>query len=55
MGKSKDVIKKPVYSDIAYDDAFRTMEGECDDVLIPFVNYFFSENYRIINKFKEKN
>lgn len=45
MGKSKDVINKPVYSDIAYDDAFRTMEGECDDVLIPFVNYFFSENY----------
>ena len=29
----------------AYDDAFRTMEGECDDILIPFVNYLFDENY----------
>ena len=29
----------------AYDDAFRTMEGECDDILIPFVNYVFGEHY----------
>jgi hypothetical protein len=29
----------------AYDDAFRTMEGECDDILIPFVNYVFGERY----------
>ncbi len=29
----------------AYDDAFRTMEGECDDILIPFVNYVFGEQY----------
>lgn len=28
-----------VYSDIAYDDAFRTAETKCDDLLIPFVNY----------------
>ena len=29
----------------AYDDAFRTMEGECDDILIPFVNFIFGEQY----------
>ena len=34
-----------IYSDFAYDDAFRTIESECDDVLIPFVNYFHNENY----------
>lgn len=34
-----------IYSDFAYDDAFRTMESECDDILIPFVNYFHNENY----------
>lgn len=32
-------------SNFAYDDAFRTMEGECDDIVIPFVNYVFGENY----------
>lgn len=36
---------KPVYSDIAYDDAFRMMESNCNDILLPFVNYFFGENY----------
>lgn len=35
----------PIYSNIAYDDAFRTMEGNCDDVLISFVNYVFDEKY----------
>ena len=34
-----------IYSDFAYDDAFRTMESECDDLLIPFINYFFDESY----------
>ena len=34
-----------IYSDFAYDDAFRTVESECDDLLIPFVNYFHNENY----------
>ena len=34
-----------LYSDFAYDDAYRTMESECDDLLIPFVNYFHNENY----------
>ena len=34
-----------MYSDIAYDDAFKTMETECDDLLIPFVNFLFKENY----------
>ncbi len=34
-----------IYSEFAYDDAFRTMEGECDDILIPFVNYFHNEVY----------
>ena len=34
-----------IYSDFAYDDAFRTIESECDDLLIPFVNYFHNESY----------
>ena len=34
-----------IYSDFAYDDAFRTIESECDDLLIPFVNYFHNEHY----------
>lgn len=41
MEKSKEEI----YSPSAYDDAFRTMESKCDDILIPFVNYFFNERY----------
>ena len=36
-----------LYSDTAYDDAFRTMEGRCDDILIPFVSYMFGENYGV--------
>ncbi len=35
----------PLYSDTAYDDAFRTMETLCDDLLIPFVNLMFGEKY----------
>lgn len=35
----------PLYSEMAYDDAFRTMEGRCDDLLIPFVSHMFKENY----------
>ena len=35
----------PVYSETAYDDAFRTMEGKCDDLLIPFVSHMFDEKY----------
>ena len=34
-----------VYSDFAYDDAFRTMVVKCDDLLIPFINYMFNENF----------
>ena len=37
--------KKGARSAFAYDDAFRTMEGECDDILIPFVNHVFGQNY----------
>lgn len=35
----------PVYSETAYDDAFKTMQGECDDLVIPFVNHMFDEHY----------
>jgi hypothetical protein len=35
----------PFFSEFSYDDAFRTMETECDDIVIPFVNYFYNENY----------
>ena len=35
----------PLYSDTAYDDAFRTLESRCDDLVIPFVNHMFAENY----------
>ena len=38
-------MNEPIYSSTAYDDAFRTMESECDDILIGLVNYFFNENY----------
>ncbi|WP_051208022.1 hypothetical protein [Butyrivibrio sp. AE3006] len=34
-----------IYSDTAYDDAFRTMESECDDLIIPFINHMFGEHY----------
>lgn len=35
----------PIYSENAYDDAFRTMEGKCDDILIPFVGHLFGIKY----------
>lgn len=38
-------VVEPIYSETAYDDAFRTMEGRCDDLIIPFVNHMFNENY----------
>ena len=34
-----------LYSDFAYDDAFRTMVVKCDELLIPFINYMFDMNY----------
>lgn len=42
-GRSEDSI----YSDFAYDDAFRTEESECDDLLIPYVNYCHNEHYDV--------
>lgn len=42
---AEKAVHNPLYSDIAYDDAFRTMETECDDIVIPFINYFFDEEY----------
>ena len=41
----KDPKESPLYSEFAYDDAFRTMETECDDIVIPFVNYFYDEHF----------
>ncbi len=35
----------PVYSETAYDDAFKTMQGECDDLVIPLINHMFNEHY----------
>ena len=47
MERNKTTEKKnnPLYSETAYDDAFRTIEGRCDDLVIPFVNHMFKENY----------
>ncbi|WP_022780126.1 hypothetical protein [Butyrivibrio sp. AE3009] len=42
---TNEIDVSPLYSEFAYDDAFRTMETECDDIVIPFVNYFYNENY----------
>ena len=36
---------KKASNHFAYDDAFRTMEAECDDIFIPFVNHVFEQNY----------
>ncbi|WP_034467655.1 hypothetical protein [Butyrivibrio proteoclasticus] len=46
--EEEQLLKKkadPIYSDTAYDDAFKTMEGKCDDLVIPFVNHMFNEKY----------
>ena len=34
-----------LYTDFAYDDAFRTMTVKCNDLLLPFLNYKFGEHY----------
>ena len=34
-----------LYTEFAYDDAFRTMAVKCDDLLLPFLNYTFGEHY----------
>ncbi len=34
-----------IYSENAYDNAFRSMEGRCDDILIPFVGHMFGIRY----------
>ena len=34
-----------LYTSMAYDDAFRTLETECDDILVPYVNYVFNEHF----------
>ena len=43
MSEEKKV--NPLESSTPYDDAFRTMETKCDDLLIPFVNHIFGEKY----------
>ncbi len=45
MSEEKRKLFNPLYSDIAYDDAFRMIESNCDDILIDFVNFIFGENY----------
>ncbi len=46
-----------IYSNFAYDDAFRTMTVECDDLVLPLLNYVFGEHYdksaRIIRQSNE--
>ena len=39
------MLEEKGYTFTAYDDAFRTIETECDDALIHFVNHVFNENY----------
>ena len=43
--ETKGPKQSPLYSDFAYADAFRTMETECDDIVIPFVNYYYGEHF----------
>ena len=53
MGKKcakKQIKRQNKELNFAYDDAFRTLESECDDVLIPLVNYFFDEDYDMTAK-----
>ncbi|SCY48831.1 hypothetical protein SAMN02910292_01807 [Lachnospiraceae bacterium XBB2008] len=40
-----NALYEPLYSATAYDDAFRTMETECDDLLIPYINFMCNEQY----------
>ncbi len=44
--KSKENL---LFSDIAYDDAFRTMETECDDLLIPFYIFNYEKELTCID------
>ena len=37
--------RKKSYRHTAYDDAFRTIETECDDALLPLLNHMFGESY----------
>lgn len=39
-----------LYSQFPYDDAFRTMEGECDDILIDYVNFCHGTDYKKSDK-----
>ncbi|MBQ9588579.1 MAG: hypothetical protein IJR29_00185 [Butyrivibrio sp.] len=41
----KENTDDSIFSRTAYDDAFRTMEGKCDDILIPFVGHMFGIQY----------
>ncbi len=41
----EEKLTDPIYSETAYDDAFRSMEGRCDDILIPFVGHMFGIRY----------
>ncbi len=45
MARKKRKKKASIFTNMAYDDAFRTMEGECDDILISMVNYCFGEKF----------
>ncbi len=42
--------KMKKYRHTAYDDAFRTVEQECPDALIHFINQIFGENYNRFDK-----
>ena len=41
----KEHVMEELYTEFAYDDAFRTMVVKCDDLLLPFLNYTFGERY----------
>ena len=38
-------MEKDKVQHTAYDNAFRTVEAECDDALVMFINYMFLEDY----------
>ena len=38
-------VREDSYRHTAYDDAFRSIETECDDALIYLVNHMFGEDY----------
>ncbi len=45
MTEKKPVDANDLYSPTPYDDAFRIMEGACDDLLVSLVNYLFGESF----------